>query len=207
MKDIKVFCIGFQKTGTSSMRDALRKLGYQVAGVYGRGLTVDQLRASYVEDGLTMAREYDAVEDMPWPLIFRQLDAAFPNSKFILTLRDTGAWYRSIASHFGTCPDPMQQLTYGDDAPAPVGHEERYRKVYNAHNVAVRQYFANRPDDLLVMELAKGDGWEKLGSFLDIPVPEGPFIRTNTVEQRKSLGQRIRKKLVKLGVPVSVMDG
>ena len=207
MKKTKVFCIGFQKTGTSSMRDALRKLGYRVAGVYGRDQSLDQLRASYVEEGLALAREHDAVEDMPWPLIFRQLDAAFPRSKFILTLRHTGAWYKSIASHFGSTPDPIHQLTYGDHAPAPVGNEERYCEVYNAHNAAVRQHFADRPGDLLVMELAKGDGWEKLGSFLDVPVPEGPFVRTNTAEQRNSLAQRIRKKLFKLGVPVSVMDG
>lgn len=207
MKETKVFCIGFQKTGTSSMRDALRQLGYRVAGVYGREGTLAELHRSYVEDGLALVREYDAVEDMPWPLLFRELDAAFPGSKFILTLRDTDRWYKSIARHFGSSPHHIQQLTYGADAPAPVGHEARYREVYEAHNAAVRQYFADRPADLLVMQLENGDGWEKLGAFLGVPVPQGPFIRTNTAGQRSSLVQRIRKKLYRLGVPVGVMDG
>lgn len=203
----KVFCIGFQKTGTSSMRDALQRLGYRVIGVYGRNQTLAQLRETYVEQGIALARQHDAVEDMPWPLIFRELDAAFPGSRFVLTLRDTDRWYRSIAGHFGANPYHIQQLTYGEDAPAPVGHEQRYRQVYEAHNTAVRKYFAGRPQDLLVMELEKGDGWAKLGEFLGVPVPEGPFVRTNTSGQRSSLLERVRKKLYRIGVPVGTMDG
>lgn len=207
MKQTKVFCIGFQKTGTSSMRDALQQLGYRVAGVYGRNQTLAQLRSSYVEQGLTLAREYDSAEDMPWPLIFRELDRAFPGSKFILTRRPTDRWYSSIAGHFGANPYHLQQLTYGEDAPAPVGHEARYREVYEAHNRAVLDHFADRPDDLLVMELENGDGWGKLGAFLGITVPDGPFVRTNTSKQRKSLFQRARKRLDRMGFPVGVMDG
>ena len=207
MKKNKVFCIGFQKTGTSSMRDALQQLGYRVAGVYGRDKSLAELRETYVAQGLAIAEEHDSVEDMPWPLIFRELDQAFPSSRFVLTLRDTDRWYKSIAGHFGAHPYHIQQLTYGEDAPAPVGHEARYRKVYDAHNSAVCDYFASRPDDLLVMELERGDGWEKLGAFLNVPVPDGPFVRTNTSVQRGTVLQRVRKKLNRMGLPVGMMDG
>ena len=207
MQDVKVFCIGFQKTGTSSMRDALTQLGYDVAGVFGRDMSLPELRETYMRQGLQIARDYDSVEDMPWPLIFRELDAEFPGSKFILTLRDTDRWYKSITSHFGARPYHLQQLTYGDDAPAPVGHETRYRAVYEAHNAAVREYFAGRPDDLLVMELERGDGWEKLGKFLAVAVPSGSFVRTNTSTQRESLVEKFRKKLYRIGLPVGTMDG
>lgn len=189
------------------MRDALQQMNYRVAGVYGRDKSLDELRTTVVERGLELAKAYDAVEDMPWPLIFRELDVAFPGSKFILTLRHTDKWYRSIAGHFGANPYHIQQLTYGDDAPAPVGHETRYRQVYEAHNEAVLDYFARRPGDLLIMELEKGDGWAKLGAFLGIAVPEGPFVRTNTSGQRISLAGRVRKKLFRMGVPVGTMDG
>lgn len=207
MKRNKVFCVGFQKTGTSSMRDALHHLGYEVAGVYGRDKSLEQLRETYVRQGLEIAKDYDAVEDMPWPLIFRELDRAFPGSKFILTRRDTDRWYRSIASHFGANPYHIQQLTYGDDAPAPVGHEARYRQVYEGHNRSVIDHFAGRSGDLLVMELEKGDGWAKLGAFLDVAVPAGPFVRTNTSVQRGTVLQRLRKRLDRMGVPVGSMDG
>ncbi len=207
MKTTKVFCIGFQKTGTSSMRDALQQLGFRVAGVYGRDKTLAELRRTYVAEGLKLAESYDSVEDMPWPLIYRELDTAFPGSKFVLTVRDTDKWYRSIASHFGANGYHIQQLTYGEDAPAPVGHEQRYREVYERHNREVLDYFAGRPDDLLVMELEKGAGWAELGSFLQVPVPDGPFVRTNTSRQRGTLVERIRKKLFRMGIPVGTMDG
>lgn len=199
----KVFCIGFQKTGTSSMRDALESLGYSVTGVFGHDQSLEDLRATYVERGIELAKGFDAVEDMPWPLMYRELDAAFPGSKFILTVRSTDKWYQSIARHFGSNPYHIQQLTYGDDAPAPVGHEERYKQVYEAHNQAVQDYFAGREADLLVMSLEHGDGWEKLGAFLGrSDIPSGPFVHTNSASQRNSLLQRIFKRLRKAGLPI-----
>lgn len=204
----KVFCIGFQKTGTSSLRDALKQVGYSVTGVFGRDVPLDELRRTYVERGLEIAQQFDAVEDMPWPLMFRELDAAFPGSKFILTIRETDRWYRSIATHFGPNPYHIQQLTYGDDAPAPVGHEEHYREVYDAHNAAVREYFAERPGDLLEFWLERGHGWDELGQFLGRDdVPSGAFVHTNSIKQRRSLSYRIRAKLIRLGLPLKPMDG
>lgn len=207
MIENKVFCVGFQKTGTSSLRDALRLLGYRVAGVYGRGQDVASLQASYVEEGLRLAQEYDAVQDMPWPLIYRELDQAFSGSKFILLDRDSESWFRSISGHFGEQPDAMQQLIYGLDAGAPLGNKARYVEVYERHNAAVRAYFAERPRDLLIINLEKGDGWKELGEFLGVAVPEGPFVKTNTAEQRRSLFERIRGRLYKLGLPVGTMHG
>lgn len=203
----KVFCIGFQKTGTSSLRDALTKLGYSVTGVFGRVTPLEQLRETFVDRGLEIAQDYDAVEDMPWPIMFRELDHAFPNSKFILTVRDTDRWYASIASHFGSNPNPIQQLVYGEDAPAPVGHEARYREVFEAHNAAVRDYFAERPGDLLEMWLERGDGWAELGAFLGREdVPDGPFVHTNSSKERTSLLNRIRMRLIWLGLPLKSID-
>ncbi|TIX48978.1 sulfotransferase family protein [Alteraurantiacibacter aquimixticola] len=197
----KVFCIGFQKTGTTSLEHALQSVGYRVKSVFGRDLTYDELKATYVDRGLEIAREYDALEDMPWPLMFRELDAAFPGSKFILTLRDADAWIRSIVGHFRDNAHVMQQLTYGEDAGAPVGNEDRYRAVYEAHNAAVLDYFADRPDDLLVMRLEAGDGWEKLAPFLGIEgAPTGPFVHTNTRKARNSVFRRIRGRMRRAGI-------
>lgn len=202
----KVFCIGLQKTGTSSMRDALEHLGYRVAGAFGFNLDFETLRASYIQDGLALARTHDAVEDMPWALMFRELDAAFPGSRFVLTVREEESWLRSIVGHFGGNPSPLQMLTYGEDAPAPMGHEERYRQRYRQHNDDVRAYFAGRQADLLEMNLAQGDGWAKLCGFLGVPAPNRPFPVTNTATQRASLVNRIRKKLWRMGLPVKVAD-
>ena len=64
-----------------------------------------------------------------------------------------------------------------------------------------------RPDDFLVMNLENGDGWKELGGFLGVAVPDGPFVKTNTARQRRSLFQRIRGKLYKLGLPVGTIHG
>lgn len=208
MNSGKIFCVGFQKTGTSSLRDALSQIGYNVTGVFGRDVPLDELRQSYVERGLAIAERFDAVEDMPWPLMFRELDEAFPGSKFILTMRETDRWYNSIARHFGANPYHIQQFTYGDDAPAPVGHEARYRDVYDAHNASVRSYFADRPDDLLELWLERGHGWAELGAFLGREdVPQGQFVHTNSNKQRRSFAYRVRAKLMRLGLPLKPMDG
>ncbi|MEL7319154.1 MAG: sulfotransferase, partial [Pseudomonadota bacterium] len=45
----KVFCIGFQKTGTSSLREALTRLGYRVTGVFGRDMALEELRETFVQ--------------------------------------------------------------------------------------------------------------------------------------------------------------
>lgn len=201
MPDQKVFCIGFQKTGTTSLEVALQSMGYTVKSCFGRELTLERLRQTFVQAGLEIAREYDAVEDMPWPLMFRELDEAFPGARFILTLRDTDRWLTSICKHFGNNPHVMQQLTYGEDAAAPLGNEERYRQVYEAHNKAVLDYFAERPQDLLVLRLEDGDGWDKLAPFLGLEnAPSGPFVHTNTGKARNSLFRRLRGRLRRAGI-------
>ena len=191
----KIICVGFQKTGTTSMNAAFSQLGLRVCSVYGRHMKLPRLRANYVRRGLDLLRSYDAVEDMPWPLIFREIDAAYPGARFILTWRETDRWLKSICTHFGDNPDPIQQLTYGEDHPAPVGHEAHYCEVYEAHNAAVREWFRDRPGDLLEMNLAHGDGWEKLCPFIGMPIPEEPFPRANTVADRAKLGYWAKRKV------------
>lgn len=197
----KVFCIGFQKTGTTSLRDAFLHWGYRYHGPFGRDWPVERLKADYIDVGLKLAEELDVVADMPWPLMYKELDAAFPGSKFILTMRDTDRWYASIAKHFAGNPASMQQLTYGVEAAAPLGNEARYREVYEAHNQEVREHFADRPGDLLEIWLERGHGWDELGKFLGMDnIPEGDFVRTNTKSQRTTISNRIRGRLSKLGL-------
>lgn len=198
MSDPKVFCIGFQKTGTTSLEAALRMLGYRVTSIFGQDLALEELKRSYVARGLEIAQTVDAVQDMPWPLMYRELDAAFPGARFILTWRDTDRWLASICDHFGRNPAVLQALTYGPEAAFPVGHEDRYRTVYDRHNADVRAYFRDRPGDLLEMNLSQGDGWEALCGFLGRPVPEAPFPTSNTAQTRHSLAHRIGRRLKRL---------
>jgi hypothetical protein len=184
------------------MEQALQQLGYRVAGVFGIRSSVEELRRTYVQLGLKAAAANDAVQDMPFPLMFRELDQAFPGAKFILTVRDADSWFRSISSHFNDTPSGLQQLTYGEDAPAPVGHEARYKQVYEAHNAAVLDYFKDRPEDLLVMDLQRGDGWAQLCPFIGAKIPDAPFAHANSAKVRERLTYRVFAQLRKYGVPI-----
>ena len=83
---VKVFCIGFQKTGTVSAGRALAALGYRVCDA--RYDLIEPVRNGDLDAVRAVADQYDAVRDNPWPLLFRELDRMYPKAKFILTLRD-----------------------------------------------------------------------------------------------------------------------
>ena len=68
---------------------ALKKLGYKVTGSFG---TKDPDIDSKVHDmAYAMVDRFDAFEDNPWPVLYKELDARFPGSKFILTRRPAEA--------------------------------------------------------------------------------------------------------------------
>ena len=54
----------------------------------------------------------------------------------------------------------MRKWIYG--VGCPEGNEDIYINRFKNHYEEVENYFRDRPQDLLVLDLAKGDGWEKL---------------------------------------------
>lgn len=98
MKD-KVFGIGFHKTATASLGSALELLGYNLGGKFpiDGPISHDALALRAIES----AKDYELFKDNPWPPLFKDLDRAFPGSKFILTIRDPDEWLRSVVRHFG----------------------------------------------------------------------------------------------------------
>ncbi len=177
----KVFCIGFHKTGTSSFTVAMRKLGYRVTGP--NGVDDPHIADHALEMALEKAKHFDAFQDNPWPLLYKELDQSFPESKFILTIRDTRSWINSQVKHFSTKTTPMRKWIYGRGC--PEGNEQIYIERFNKHNKEVIEYFKERPKDLLIMDLTKGDGWNKLCPFLGLRVPELPFPNVNKSSERK----------------------
>jgi hypothetical protein len=182
----KVFCIGFHKTGTTTLEVALRKLGYRVTGSFG---TKDPGIAGKARDeAFRIAEAFDAFEDNPWPILYRELDERFPGSRFILTRRPSEAWIRSQVKDFATAETPMRRWIYGEAAGCPVGNEAVYVARYERHNREVLDYFRDRPGDLLVIDFPADAGWEKLCAFLGREVPNEPFPHAN----KASLSRRIK---------------
>ena len=173
----KVFCVGLQRTGTTSLGAALEVLGFRVCGAVGTWLPDIRSRAS------ALAREivprYDAFEDNPWPLLVEELDAAWPDARFVLTVRDAGAWVRSVRSYFTGQQSPMEEWLYGPGG-VPAADDATLATLRARHDASVRTRFANRPSQLLVLDVDAGLSWEPLCSFLGRPVPAVPFPRLNS---------------------------
>lgn len=187
----KVFCIGFHKTGTTSLAVALKMLGYRVTGPNG---TKDPDIADKVHEMADrLSEEFDAFQDNPWPILYREMDARWPGSRFILTRRSTDSWIRSQVKDFGLRETPMRRWIYG--AGCPEGNERVFVERYERHNREVVEYFRERPDDLLVLDLASGIGWPRLCEFLGHPVPDAPFPHAN----KASLSRKLKNWLDHLG--------
>jgi hypothetical protein len=174
----KVFCIGFQKTGTTTMMEVLRLLGYRVTGPnHARDKDIAE---KFERVAAELSHRYDAFQDNPWPLVYRQMDALHPESKFILTTRDEQGWYDSYRNHFEHKEStPMEVLLYGPEARYFEGGPELYKGRMRRHNQEVRDYFRDRPDDLLVLDISRDPRWEPICAFLGLPVPEVPFPHSN----------------------------
>jgi hypothetical protein len=180
----KVFGIGFHKTATSSLGEALQILGYRVASVVG--IRDQDIADTYKEKAFALVQDFDAFEDNPWPLLYRELDRAFPGSKFILTRRPDEAWLKSATRHFGGQSTPMRELIY-DGHGDPEGYEELYLARYRKHNDDVLSYFVDRPHDLLQMDITAGDAWDTLCPFLGQPTPNKSFPAANRAEDRDKI--------------------
>ncbi len=192
----KVFVIGFQKTGTTSMGAALETLGYHLGGGFrvnhprGVPIPLPITQEKLASAARSFALRADAFEDNPWPIVFREMDQAFPGSKFILTRRDPATWIDSMIRHFGVDANPMRTFIYGHGS--PVGHEAQYIARYQRHIDKVLAYFAQRPDDLLILNLEDAD-WPELCDFLGKPRPHEPFPHRNRAEEREGPLARLKR--------------
>ncbi|MEM1381457.1 MAG: sulfotransferase family protein [Pseudomonadota bacterium] len=186
--DQKIFCLGFQKTGTNSVTAALKVLGYtRVAGYLPfRDLASDPAVtwATIEERAEELARDNEVFQDTPWPLLYEKFDTLYPDAKFILMIREPHSWVESCVGDFADHENYVHKLIYG--VPYPLGHEDIWRERYEKHNADVQAYFEGRPDKLLVITTGEA-AWEPLCAFLGQEVPDLPWPRANTRAQKKRL--------------------
>jgi hypothetical protein len=175
----RIFGIGLHKTATTSLHEALTILGYQSA----HWVTAHWAKAIWDEmktegRSRTLEKHY-ALCDLPIPLLYRELDGAYPGSKFILTIRSEADWLVSVEKHFSWKNPHREQWDH--DPFSHRAHLELYgrrkydetifRDRYRRHIVEVLEYFRDRPNDLLVMNMNEGAGWYELCGFLKQPIP------------------------------------
>lgn len=201
MRSIKVFGIGLNKTGTTTLGKCLRDLGYRHSS-YDLAL-LEQVRSGDFRDLINVVESHEAFEDWPYPLVFDQLDVLYPGSRFILTRRRSPqVWLRSLEAH-SLRTDPYEgtrtrTLAFG--WPFPQLNPEAHIGFYEAHLARVRHYFRHRPQDLLEICWEEQPSWEPLCSFLGHPVPSHPLPHCNPSCRPNPERLRINNGLIEKGL-------
>jgi hypothetical protein len=177
----KVFGIGLSRTATKGLSVALNSVGIKTIHYDKSGTSTLLLAGIYK---LPILEEYDALTDVQPVPFFRQLDEEYPNSRFILTVREIDAWLESTKKHFrGVDREDrtIRDIKYSEAhalRAAVFGtlgwDRDVFRRRYYEHQAAVMEYFKDR-DNLLVLDICDGDAWEELCPFLEIPIPKHRF--------------------------------
>lgn len=182
----KVIVIGLQRTGTTSMGQALLDLGYKVVG--GNSKLEHYVSSGQYDKVLEYADQFDAYQDLPWLFLYKELDKKYPNSKFILTKRDEQSWIKSMVNHFGDTDTSLKKWAYG--AGCPIDNENLYLERFRSHYKEVEGYFKGRENDILTVELGQDQNWDKLCSFLDKPIPKKRFPFENKRRDKLSFFEK-----------------
>lgn len=163
----KVFCIGYNKTGTTTVGEAFKLLG-----LHNSSFNKKVWRKYYKEGNfyqiLRYTARFDSFDDLPWlkedmiPL----LDKVFPGSKFVFLERGEEEWLRSYKNWTfkvkGFHPDLEEGL-----------------KAFKAHRAFVLDYFSKRQKDFLILNISDEKAFEKLGLFLDRKPPHAKLPHYN----------------------------
>ncbi len=177
----KVFGIGWTKTGTTTLGKCFEILGYDHQS-QNLGLVKDIANGD-LSKIIEQAQKKDTFEDWPWIILYKELDEAFPESRFVLTTRNPKKWirsYKNMLEKQGKASEELnkiRRILYG--LPFPNVSESQLIDRYLRHNNEVKSYFQNRTDNLLVIDWEAGDGWEKLCEFLMKDIPANPFPHEN----------------------------
>jgi len=212
----KVFAIGFYKTGTTTIYEALRILGFHAINGDKPG--------SYpgADDGATLLRQielgdyrlptfelFDAFTDNPYFHLWREIYTQYPDARYILTTRDEERWIESCASFYRNRRiRPMRVWMFGKHANPGDGAESRqvWLDAYRAHNAAVREYFRGRPGQLLEIDPTRMREWGSLPGFLDRPEPAAPWPHANATRSDKPWRNAWRRVRRMLGMEMASPD-
>lgn len=184
-----IFGVGLSKTGTTSLNQALKILGYKSIDVPP---IVNSNNGEIHFQWPWWLSKFDAYTDLPVPYFYKYFDENYPNAKFILTVRDEEQWLRSCENHFTeenlqkflSRPKPISQSQIDIGAKIYGSfhyNRESFQKAYLKHNSDVIKYFKDR-DNFMVMDICAGDSWDKLCKFLDIQQPKEMFPHGNATK-------------------------
>jgi hypothetical protein len=195
---LQVIGAGLGRTGTLSLKLALERLGlgpcYHMAELMmNPGRTPLWIAAADGKpDWEAVFASYSSTTDYPACIYWRELAAAYPKAKLILTKRDKEKWFDSTqatifsdamtARILGSPIEPFFRKTVWSDFGERI-HDRAFMTAYfEQHNAAVEDGVDAKR--LLVYDVA--EGWGPLCEFLGVPVPDSPFPKVNSREEMQA---------------------
>ncbi|MCF6521564.1 sulfotransferase family protein [Streptomyces sp. JJ36] len=188
---------GFGRTGTLSMKAALERLGhgpaYHMAEILAEPRRLrdwSRVLGGAEPDWYRIFDGYRSTVDWPGAAYWRELCAAFPQAKVLLTVRDPERWYdstRRTIHRFSRDPAgfpgeegaafraAVRTMVWEGTFGGRFEDKAHAIRVFEEHNAAVQREI---PADRLLVYRA-GDGWEPLCAFLGTDVPDEDFPHLN----------------------------
>jgi hypothetical protein len=137
---------------------------------------------------------YQAQVDWPGAHVWRELAAHYPDAKVIHSERPDDSWWKSFsgtigkAMQMGPRREGPQHIQAMSAAVAEMVAQQTFGGRFADREAALAAYHRRRADviaaipaeRLLIFDVVQG--WEPLCTFLDVPVPDTPFPRTNDRE-------------------------
>ena len=218
---MKVICAGMNKTGTKSISEALRQLGFTVYDWEEQlfdflDYWVDVFQNGATPDVKQIYQDADAVVDMPGNLFWEEILEAFPDCKVILSERDEDSWIQSWVTQLETINDVRSRtanmLSQTCTTVTNIAHCSLialfgsmnpkstcvFRKRYRTHNHRVKSIVP--PEKLLVFNVKQG--WKPLCDFLGCEIPTSAFPHENVkgrllkeIFQKTRYGQQVQREI------------
>ena len=187
----KIFGVGLARTGTTSMHEAMGLL--EIRSAPSSVALLDDLDHPLLE-------EYDAFFDNPIPFRYHQIDEAWPGSRFIATTRSLDGWLQSMQWLFDV---GLERLNPADRMVGDRVHRECYgitqfdsevlAGLWHRHHENLRDYFHDRSNDVLWLDLDQGFEWAPLCEFLGVTEPSAPFPHVNSANSPSRLSRLHRR--------------
>lgn len=197
---LKIIGAGFGRTGTKSMKLALEQLGfgpcYHMFEVFQKpeGIPLWH-KAAFGHDieWDDLLGDYQSGVDWPLSHFWQPLSERYPDAKVLLTVRPADQWYTSMTNTIfsqlvGTEPEDearpqwkemVDKIVLEDTFDNRSEDRAHCEAVFDRHTALVKGTIP--ADRLIVYEV--GSGWEPLCEGLGVPVPDGPFPKTNTTAE------------------------
>jgi len=196
---INIIGVGVGRTGTYSLRLAIDQLGFGPCHHMEEVLKNMDVQVPLWSETLkgnmdwgSIYKGFKSAVDWPTAGFFRELIKEYPTAKFILTERNPENWADSFGSTIykliegkDKAPEKMHDwLNMANAVITKTGFPQGLDREglingFIAHNRAVREVI---PEEKLLVFQVK-EGWEPLCKFLNVPVPDEPFPRTNNREE------------------------